>query len=440
MKIAVIGGAGVRTPLLVNGLTQSDLPINEIALFDTDVDRLRIIAPLAASFSPTVRTCDNVRDCVAGAAFVLLSIRVGGIRARVRDETVAVRHDVVGQETVGAGGFAMAMRTIPHAVRYAQVVREVSPDAWIVSFTNPVGIVTEAMTKATTATTASRETETASRVIGICDTPTELFEDVAQLLELESARCRFDYFGLNHLGWLREVYSDGAPQLHRLWERPDLLRRIYRTSLFAPEFLSDLRMLPTEYLYYYYSAGAALANIRKAGQTRGQAIQELNDRLFDDLAAAGADAGRVYEGYLAARNAGYMQIESGASQPIARSPWAELTGYDKIALSVIRAIHRNSNAIIPLNVPNRGALRDLEDDDVVEVPCVVNANGAHPLAVGPVPASVRDLLLQVKDYERLTVAAAASGAAEDAGRALAANPLIGDRDHATRLVAALHSW
>jgi 6-phospho-beta-glucosidase len=429
MKIAVVGGAGVRTPLLVNGLTQSDLPIDDIALFDTDADRLRVIGPLAASFSSAVRTCDDVRECVAGAAFVLLSIRVGGIAARVRDETVAVSHDVAGQETVGAGGFAMAMRTIPHAVQYARLVGNVAPDAWIVSFTNPVGIVTEAMTKAT-----------ASRVIGICDTPTELFEDIAQVLGLESARCRFDYFGLNHLGWLREVYHDGAPQLHRLWGRRDLLRRIYRTALFEPEFLTELRMLPTEYLYYYYSADAALANIRKAGQTRGQAIQALNDRLFPDLAAPGADRRRVYEDYLAARNAGYMQIESGAAHPIERSPWAELTGYDKIALSVLRAIHRNSNAIIPLNVPNRGALRDLEDDDVVEVPCVVNANGAHPLAVGPVPSAVRDLLLQVKSYERLTVAAAASGAPQDAERALAANPLIGDRGRATRLVAALHSW
>jgi 6-phospho-beta-glucosidase len=430
MKIAVIGGAGVRTPLLVNGLTRSDLPIDEIVLFDTDADRLRVIAPLAGSFSSAVRTCDDMRECVSGAAFVLLSIRVGGIAARVRDETVAVSHDVAGQETVGAGGFAMAMRTIPHAVRYTRLVGEIAPDAWIISFTNPVGIVTEAMTKATSG----------ARVIGICDTPTELFEDVAQVLGLESARCRFDYFGLNHLGWLREVYCDGSPQLHRLWGRPDLLRRVYRTALFEPDFLSELRMLPTEYLYYYYSADAALANIRKAGHTRGQAIQALNDQLFRDLAAPGADRRRVYEDYLAARNAGYMQIESGASQPIARSPWAELTGYDKIALSVIRAIQRNSNAIIPLNVPNRGALRDLEDDDVVEVPCVVNANGAQPLAVGPAPAAVRDLLLQVKRYERLTVEAAASGTAADAERALAANPLIDDRGRATRLVAALHSW
>ena len=430
MKIAVIGGAGVRSPLLVNGLTRSDLPIDEIALFDTDAVRLATIGALAASFSSAVRTYADARPCIAAADFVLLSIRVGGIAARARDEAVAVAHNTAGQETVGAGGFAMAMRTIPHAVEYGQLVRREAPRAWTISFTNPVGIVTEAMVKSG-----------GRRVIGICDTPTELFEDVAHTLGVPSERCRFDYFGLNHLGWIREVYYDGEAQLHRLWDRLDLLQQIYRAPLFDPVLLQRLRLLPTEYLFYYYCADAALANMKRAGQTRGQAILALNQQLFRDLARAGAaDGRRIYEDYLAARTAGYMQIESGATRPIARSPWAELTGYDKIALSVLRAIHFNSNAIIPLNVSNAGSLVDLEDDDVVEVPCVVNANGATSLAAGRAPESVRDLLRAVKRYERLTVAAAASGATADAERALAANPLIADCGRASQLVAALHSW
>lgn len=429
MKIAIIGGAGVRTPLLVNGLAQSDLPIDELALFDIDSQRLDTIGALARTFAPAVRTYADPEACVTGASFVLLSIRVGGIAARARDEAVAVAHDTAGQETIGPGGFAMAMRTIPHAVKYAHLVQRAAPDAWTISFTNPVGIVTEAMSKSGV-----------SRVIGICDTPTELFEDVAGVLQLESARCYFDYLGLNHLGWIRDVYFDGEPQLHRVWGRPELQRRLYRAPLFEPAFLDQLRLLPTEYLYYYYSADRALANIRRAGQTRGQAILALNDQLFAALQRPGADGRRVYEDYLAARNAGYMQIESGASHPLERSPWAALTGYDKIALSVVRAIHFNANAIIPLNVANRGAIADLEDDDVVEVPCVVNANGARPIAAGRAPDAARDLLLAVKHYERLTVAAAASGATADSERALAANPLIRDNAHAARLVGALHSW
>jgi 6-phospho-beta-glucosidase len=429
MKISVIGGAGVRTPLLVNGLTQSDLPIEEIGLFDIDQQRLSVIAPLAASFSPVVRPYDDARACVAGASFVVLSIRVGGIAARARDESVAMVHDIVGQETVGPGGFAMAMRACPHVVEYARLVEREAPRAWVINFTNPVGIVTQAMTAASKA-----------RVIGICDTPTELFEDVAHLLGLESSRCFFDYFGLNHLGWLREVYYEGEPQLGRLWQRPELLARVYRAPLFDTALLQSLRMLPTEYLFYYYSSRAALENIRKAGRTRGRAIAELNDQLFHELSVEGADPQQVYRRYLQARNAGYMQIESGAAAPIERAPWSDLTGYDKIALSVVGAIHFNSNAIIPLNVPNGGALRDLDDADIIELPCVVNANGARPLNAGRVPPDVRDLVGRVKEYERLTVRAAASRSDDHAAHALARNPLVGERGLARRLVAALQPW
>jgi len=426
MKIAVIGGGGVRTPLLVNGLAQSDLPIDEIALFDADQARLSIVASLAGSFADSVRSYGDVRACVGGATFVFLSIRVGGIAARVRDEAIAGAHDTVGQETVGPGGFAMAVRTIPHAVEYARAIAREAPRAWVINFTNPVGIVTQAMTMATSA-----------RVIGICDTPTELFEDVAHVLGLDSSRCDFDYFGLNHLGWLREVYCNGEPQLARVWQDPALLKRIYRAPLFDPTFLQTLRLLPTEYLYYYYSPKAAVENVRKAGQTRGDAIAQLNDQLFRDLANGAADRRRVYEQYLRARSAGYMQIESGASQPIAPPPSAALTGYDKIALSVVRAIHFNSNAIIPLNVANHGTLGDLEDHDIVEVPCVVNVNGAHPLNVRRIPDHARDLLVRVKEYERLTVAAASTRSVEAAERALTHNPLVAEPALAHRLVAAL---
>jgi 6-phospho-beta-glucosidase len=426
VKIAIIGGAGVRAPLLAGGLTRSDLPIEEIGLFDIDQDRLSVISSLASCFAPSVRSYTGAAACVSGATFVFMSIRVGGAAARARDEAIAIEHETVGQETVGPGGFAMAVRTIPHAVTYARLVEQEAPHAWVINFTNPVGIVTQAMT-----------TATGARVIGICDTPTELFEDVAHALGVESSRCHFDYFGLNHLGWLREVYHEGEPQLPRLWRDLELLRRVYRAPLFDMAMLQGLHLLPTEYLFYYYSPLAALANIRKAGQTRGGAIAQLNDRLFHDLSIAGADRRRAYEQYLDARNAGYMQIESGAPQPIERSAWAELTGYDKIALSVVRAIHFNSNAIIPLNVPNRGAIRELEDADAVEVPCVVNANGAHPLNVAPVPERVRDLLVRVKEYERLTVDAGSTRSLDSARRALTVNPLVGERGLADVLLQAL---
>jgi alpha-galactosidase/6-phospho-beta-glucosidase family protein len=165
MKIAVVGGAGVRTPLLVNGLVRSDLPIRDLALYDIDQDRLRVIAGLASRFAgpASLTECATAAECVEGADYVFLSIRVGGIEGRARDESVSLAHGVVGQETVGPGGFAMAMRTIPPLVAYCREIERRAPAAWVINFTNPVGIITQAAT-----------TATGARVIGICDTPMEL--------------------------------------------------------------------------------------------------------------------------------------------------------------------------------------------------------------------------------------------------------------------------
>jgi 6-phospho-beta-glucosidase len=426
MKIAVIGGAGVRTPLLVNGLTRSDLPIDRIALYDPDQERLAIIGGVAKQLAGRpVELCDSAAGCVEGADFVFTSIRVGGIEQRIRDEAISQRHGIVGQETVGPAGFAMAVRTIPHMVRYTREIERVAPAAWIINFTNPVGMVTEAMRTAS------------DRVIGICDTPTELFEDVARTLGLRSEECHFDYFGLNHLGWLREVYSGGVPHLHRLWSDPERLRAIYRVPLFDPAWLQELRLLPTEYVYYYEQPARAFENVRRAGHGRGQAIAELTRALFESLAEPGIDFVSRYHAYLYARSAGYMQIESGRGAPSAPAPSTGLSGYDRIALGVVRAIHFNANTIIPLSVANRGTIPSLLDEDVVEVPCVVNANGARPLHAGRVPDRVAPLLSQVRDYERLTVRAALAQAPDAARDALARNPLVADAAAADRLVGDL---
>lgn len=418
MKISVIGGAGVRTPLLVSGLTASDLPIDEIALYDIDQDRLTVIADIAERMLKQVDAraritrSQSVADCAASADFVFTSIRAGGIARRVADEETTQRHGIVGQETVGPAGFAMAMRNIPPMVRYARDIAEAAPHAWIVNFTNPVGMVTEAMRTVT------------DRVIGICDTPTELFESAAHALGLDPRDCDFDYFGLNHLGWLREIYVGGAPQLHRLWNDLDRLQAIYRVPLFDTAALRRLQLLPTEYVYYYDQPARAFDNVRRAARTRGQVIDALTTALFEAVRGSAADPVARYRAYLAARSAGYMALESG-SAPGALAAWQpQMSGYDKIALSVVTAIHANANAIIPLSVVNHGTMSDLRDGDVVEVPCVVNANGARPLHVGAVPERVRALLQQVKEYERRTIAAALTPSLDAARVALAANPLV----------------
>jgi len=203
--------------------------------------------------------------------------------------------------------------------------------------------------------------------------------------------------------------------------------------LFVPAALRDLKLLPTEYVYYYDQPERAFENVKRAGRTRGQAIDELTRVLFEALSDPAADRVAFYRSYLWTRSAGYMEIESGGeSRRPAFTP--QLSGYDKIALSVVRAIHFDAHAIIPLSVVNRGTLPDLEDEDVVEVPCVVNANGAPPIHVGRVPDRIRPLLLQVKEYERLTVRASLARSLDAARTALAANPLVRSRAAAERLI------
>jgi 6-phospho-beta-glucosidase len=429
MKIAVIGGAGVRVPLLINGLAGAALAIEEFALYDPDAMRLELVAALARhrAGSARVTTHAAVAPAVDGARFVITSIRVGGIEARMRDERAALALGLVGQETVGPGGFAMAVRTIPPLVACAREVTRLAPDAWIVNFTNPAGLVTQALLAAT-----------GVRVVGICDTPTEVFQEIAHALGVPASECRFDYIGLNHLGFVREVWWQGRPQLARIWDDAELLGRIYRTPLFPPERLRDLRLLPTEYVFYYDAPERAVANLRAAGETRGEVIGRLTQGLFDDLRARPADPVARYERYLAERSAGYMQIEAGAAGSAAPpAPWAHLTGYDKIALDTIHAMVHDTNAVIPLNVPNGGNIPDLAIDDVIEVPCVVNANGPYPLHAGALPGQVKDLVARVKAFERATIAAVGAGTREAMVEALALNPLVPSRAAAESLIATL---
>ena len=430
MKIAIIGGAGVRVPLLVGGFARSDLRIDEISLYDIDHDRLKVIASLASQMTRNIKItiAATPEAAIEGSSFVITSIRVGGAAQRARDEAVSIAHGIVGQETVGPAGFAMAVRSIPPLVKYGRIVAEVAPRAWMINFTNPVSIITQAVHQ-----------ETNARLIGICDTPLEMFEDAAHALGLPAGVCGYDYFGLNHLGWLRDVRFEGEGQLHRIWDDDAKLMSAYRAPLFEPERLRELKLLPTEYLYYYYRPEHALARIKASGSSRGQAVAKLTEEFFTDVrtATASAVAGlNRYQQYLAARDASYMQLETG-SAPRIKPDWAELSGYDKIALITICAIVNNQGAIIPLDVANRGTFPFLDDDDIIEVPCRVDANGPQPQIVGPIPDHPRKLITRVKEYERATIKAALTGDRSELVEALAGNPLVSSNDVAQRLVAAL---
>ena len=326
----------------------------------------------------------------------------------------------------------MAVRTIPAMVEYGRLVARLAPRAWMINFSNPVSLITQAMHQ-----------ETDANLIGICDTPMEMFEDAAHALGLPPSVCSYDYFGLNHLGWVRDVLFEGEGQLHRIWEDDEKLEAAYRSPLFEPERLRTLKLLPTEYLYYYYRPDVALANMKRAGSSRGVVVAQLTKAFFNDISRGGtsvppaADPLARYQRYLADRDGSYMQIETGVTAPRIKPDWAELSGYDRIALMTMRAIVHNQGAIIPLDVANRGTLPFLDDEDIVEVPCRVDANGPHAQPVAAVPDHPRELIERVKKYERATVRAALTGDRGELVDALALNPLVSSRDQAGRLVNAL---
>lgn len=426
MKLTVIGGGGVRTPLIVNGLLrwQQKIPVDQLRLFDTDENKLRVIGKLVTHLvekngSPfRVEMTSDLRRAVEGADVIYTAIRVGGEAGRVIDERIPLKHGVLGQETTGPGGFAMALRTIPVMLAYAKIIEEVNPDAWVINFTNPSGLITEALQK-----------HTNLKIIGICDAPSSMKQAIAEFLDVRADDVYVNYFGLNHLGWINRIIVNGKDYLPEVIFRFNAFAdKLPHMSRFSKQWIQQLNLLPNEYLYYYYYREQAVENIRKSRHTRGEQIVRLNEKLLSRVATALQEenlqqALTSYEQLMSERSSSYMSNETGTSSS-EESVSLEAEGYENLALSIIEGIVHNEKKVLILNVRNEGVIADLHDDDVVEVPCLVDRNGPVPLAVGKVPDSVQGLIQSVKAYERLTVAAAVTGDYEQALLALAVHPLV----------------
>ncbi len=449
MKIAILGAGGVRTPLIVGAMMRraARLGLTELVLMDVDAERLDIIAALAQAEqdSPDVlpgesrgspcritRTTD-ARGALAGADFVITTFRVGGIASRVVDERVPLRYGVLGQETTGPGGFAMAMRTIPVLLDYLATMREVCPEAWLINFANPAGLLAEA------AITAGGWT----RTVGICDAPEGMRRVAAALFALTPDELYLDYFGLNHLGWVRGAFQAGRDLL------PRFIAMLRRSGTmpglpFDAEFIASLGMIPNEYLFYYYHSRAAVDNILRDGQTRGEQIADWNARLFAELKslrAAGDLAGmwRTYRRYLEQRGGSYMASETGQTHDLAGLDPAIIRalageGYAGIALDLIEGLIGSAPRQMVLNVPNAGAIHGMGASDVVEVPAFVGKGMVRSLAVGEVSGGPLGLMQQVKAYEQLTIAAATEGSYVKAAQALTLHPLVRDYALATAIL------
>ncbi|MFC9932168.1 6-phospho-beta-glucosidase [Streptomyces sp. NPDC127190] len=431
MRLTILGGGGFRVPLVYGALLtdRGEGRITEVVLHDLDDRRLyavsRVLDEQAAGLpdAPRVTATTDLDEALAGADFVFSAIRVGGLEGRANDERVALAHGVLGQETVGAGGIAYGLRTVPVAVDIARRVARLAPDAWVINFTNPSGLVTEAMSR-----------YLGDRVIGICDSPVGLGRRIARVLGADPAAAYVDYVGLNHLGWVRGLRVAGRDELPRLLADPALLGSFEEGRLFGADWLQSLGAIPNEYLHYYYFTRDTVRAYQEAEQTRGAFLHHQQARFYTEAGTPGGSALRAWDRTRAEREATYM-AENRESAGAGEREADDLSGgYEKVALALMRAIARNERATLILNVRNRSTLAALDADAVIEVPCLVDASGAQPLAAAPLPGHATGLVCAVKAVEREVLAAAESGSRATAVKAFALHPLVDSVTVARRLV------
>jgi 6-phospho-beta-glucosidase len=419
MKLTIVGGGGFRVPLVYGALLKKKerLGLEEVVLHDIDGGRLErigaVLEGLAAESGTALpfRFTTDLVDAVEGADFVFCAIRVGQLEGRVVDEDVPLGLGVLGQETTGPGGICFALRTIPVMVRLAETMAKHAPNAWLINFTNPAGMVTEAVQQVL-----------GDRAVGICDSPSGLCRRVAAAVDRAPEDLWFDYFGLNHLGWLRGVRDAGGTQLlDGLLEDDERLNGFEEGRLFGGEWLRSLAMIPNEYLYYFYYAADTVNAIRGSSASRGAFLLEQQRAFY---ARSGGDALADWRATRHDRERTYMAEARSAAGDAHEHDDDTNGGYESEAMAVLEAIALNSRQVLILNTANRSSLPFLDERAVVEVPCVVGRAGPVPLAMGEVPSHARALVEMMKDVERTTIDAALLGSRELAVKALSLHPLV----------------
>ena len=407
MKVAVIGGGSTYTPELIEGfgLRRDVLDVDELVLHDIDEERLEIVGGLAGrilrklDFPGTLTLTTDREQAVTDASFVLVQLRVGGLQARLRDETIPAKFGLIGQETTGPGGFAKALRTVPVVLGIADDMARLGADgAWLLDFTNPAGLVTQALI------------DHDHHAIGLCNIPIGFQRSLAKQLGVEPSQVQLEHVGLNHLSWERKVLVDGVDRLpelidtfaDQLGEEVDLPGGLVRLT----------RSIPSYYLRYFYLTGEVLEKQRTA-RSRADEVMEIERNLLEMYRDPALDV-----------KPKLLEKRGGAF-------------YSEAAAMLLESLHTDRGDVQVVNVRNGGAIPNLADDAVVEVACRIDAQGAAPLPVEPLAPEMLGLVEQVKAYERLTVAAAVSGDRDTALKAVMANPLSADYRVAAPLLDAL---
>lgn len=407
MKVAVVGGGSTYTPELIDGFARLDTTVDELVLIDPAIDRLGVIGGLGKRILSRyghpgrLTLTDDLDAGLDGADAVLIQLRVGGQRTRITDETFPLECGCVGQETTGAGGLAKALRTVPVVLDIARRARErAAPGAWLVAFTNPVGIVTRALL------------DDGHRAVGLCNVAIGLQRKLAGLLDVAPEEVTLDHVGLNHLTWERAATVAGTDRL------PELLDT-HGTELaelvgVAPEILRLTGTLPSYYLRYFYSHDEVVAE-QRTEPPRGARVAEIERQLL-----------ALYQDAMLDRKPDLLSERGGAF-------------YSEAAVGLLRSL-TGAGAVHAVNVRNAGTLPNLPDQAVIEVSCRVGPDGATPLKTPPLAPDLAGLVSHVCGYEELAVEAALRGGADRVFRALLAHPLIGQTDQARlltdRLIAA----
>jgi len=408
IKIVTIGGGSSYTPELVEGIIKryDELPIRELWLVDIEEgkEKLQIVGDLAkrmikeAGVNIDVYLTLNRREALVGADFVTTQLRVGLLGARAKDEKIPLKYGVLGQETNGPGGLFKGLRTIPVILDIIDDIKELCPDAWLINFANPAGMVTEAVLRYTDF----------KKFVGLCNVPIGIEMGVAKLLDVDYSRIRIDFAGLNHMVYGLDVYLDGVSVKERVIE---LLTNPENTSFvkniqgagFEPEFIQALGVLTCPYHLYYYKTTEMLAKELKnyeEGTTRAEVVKALEDELFE-----------LYKDPNLAIKPPQLAQRGGAY-------------YSDAAVRLISSIYNDKRDIQPVNTINNGSIASIDHDSAVEVSCIITKEGPKPIVQGDLPVAVRGLVQQIKSFERIAAEAAVTGNYNTALLAMTINPLV----------------
>ncbi|MGL4362919.1 MAG: 6-phospho-beta-glucosidase [Cellulosilyticaceae bacterium] len=406
IKIVTIGGGSSYTPELVEGFIKrhAELPVKELWLVDIEEGRhkLEIVGALAqrmvkeAGIDMTVHLTLDRREALKDADFVTTQLRVGLLNARIKDERIPLSHGIIGQETNGAAGLFKALRTVPVVLDIIKDVEELCPNAWIVNFTNPTGIITETVFRYTNF----------KRYIGLCNVPIGMKNGLAKAFEIEPERLEVDFAGLNHMVYGVNVRLDGKDITKEAIDKfvdSSITMQNIKEIPFNADFIRALGVIPCPYHRYYYKTTEMLEEELesfKEGKTRGETVKALEDDLFE-----------LYKDPNLSIKPPQLEKRGGAF-------------YSDAACNLISSIYNDKRDIQVVNTLNNGAIRNFQDDQSVEVSCMITKEGPKPLAMGHLPIGVSGLVAEIKAFEMLAAKAAVEGDYDAALQALGINPLI----------------